>query len=390
MFEKRPRSTRRTTTGTTQPFVCFVSSWCKLCSKKYKYVRLPAFSYLNKCRDHDSCNQSNAYFYLMLLDTFNRRHNYLRISLTDKCNLRCFYCMPEEDYDFMPSAKTMQAGEIETLAKTFVRLGVDKIRLTGGEPLVRKDFSQIIQGLSALPVALTMTTNAIRLQTYLPQLVAAGVRSLNISLDTLQEDKFSIITRRNEFKTVWQNIHAALDAGIHVKVNVVALKGINEDEIGDFVAWTKGTPVHVRFIEFMPFDGNRWQKEKVLTYQQILQTIESRYDVIKLKDDVNDTTKKYIVPGHQGTFAVISTMTAPFCGTCNRIRLTADGKMKNCLFSKEETDLLSALRNGEEIEPLIRQTILRKHAAHGGQFTTAMEKVETEKLHNRSMIAIGG
>ena len=326
----------------------------------------------------------------MLFDTFNRRHNYLRISLTDKCNLRCFYCMPEEDYDFMPHGQLMQAAEIEALAKTFVSLGVDKIRLTGGEPLVRKDFSAIIQSLAALPVSLTLTTNAIRLHPFLPQLKEAGVRSLNISLDTLQEDKFAMITRRNEFNTVWQNIHAAIEAGLHVKVNVVAMKGINEAEINDFVAWTKHTPVHVRFIEFMPFDGNQWQSQKVLTYQQILQTIESRYEVIKLKDEQHDTTKKYIVPGHQGTFAVISTMTAPFCGSCNRIRLTADGKMKNCLFSGEETDLLSALRRGENLEPLIRQTILQKHAAHGGQFTTALEKVQAEQVHNRSMIAIGG
>ncbi len=331
-----------------------------------------------------------VYFYRMLFDGHQRRHNYLRISLTDKCNLRCFYCMPEEDYDFMPSSQLMQADEIESLAKTFVRLGVDKIRLTGGEPLVRKDAAQIIQSLSRLPVTLTLTTNAIRLHHFLPQLIEAGVRSLNISLDTLQADKFALVTRRNEFKTVWQNIHATIDAGIHVKVNAVAMKGINEDEITDFLGWTRDTPVHVRFIEFMPFDGNQWNSKKVLTYQQILQIIESRFDIIKLKDEQNDTTKKYIVPGHQGTFAVISTMTAPFCGTCNRIRLTADGKMKNCLFSKEETDLLTALRNGENVEDLIKQTVLRKHAAHGGQFTTAIERVETEQLHNRSMIAIGG
>jgi cyclic pyranopterin phosphate synthase len=326
----------------------------------------------------------------MLFDGHQRQHNYLRISLTDKCNLRCFYCMPKENYDFMPSAKLMQATEIEALAKTFVRLGVDKIRLTGGEPLVRKDAAQIIQSLAKLPVTLTLTTNGIRLHHHLPQLTEAGVRSLNISLDTLQADKFALITRRHEFKTVWDNIHAALDKGIHVKVNAVAMKGINEDEIIDFVAWTKNTPVHVRFIEFMPFDGNQWDSNKMLTYQQILQTIESHYDVIKLKDELNDTTKKYLVPGHQGTFAVISTMTAPFCGTCNRVRLTADGKMKNCLFSKDETDLLTALRNGENVEELIKQTILRKHASHGGQFTAAVEEVAAERLHNRSMIAIGG
>lgn len=326
----------------------------------------------------------------MLFDSFQRRHNYLRISLTDKCNLRCFYCMPEEDYSFMPSSQLMQATEIESLAKTFVQLGVDKIRLTGGEPLVRKDAAQIIQSLSALPVTLTLTTNGIRLHHCLSQLKEGGVRSLNISLDTLQEEKFSLITRRNHFDQVWKNIHAAIDTGLHVKVNVVAMKGVNDGEINDFVAWTKHTPVHVRFIEFMPFDGNRWNSEKVMTYQQILQTIESRYDIIKLKDEINDTTKKYIVPGHAGTFAIISTMTAPFCGACNRIRLTADGKLKNCLFAKEETDLLTALRKREDVETLIRQTILRKHASHGGQFTAAVEQLNAEQLHNRSMIAIGG
>lgn len=326
----------------------------------------------------------------MLFDGFNRRHNYLRISLTDKCNLRCFYCMPEEDYAFMPSSGLMHAAEIEALAKTFVRLGVDKIRLTGGEPLVRKDSAQIIESLSRLPVTLTLTTNGIRLHQFLPQLKTVGVRSLNISLDTLRADKFAMITRRNEFEKVRQNIHAAIDEGLHVKMNVVAMKGINDDEIIDFIQWTKHTPVHVRFIEFMPFDGNQWDNKKVLTYQEILQTIESRYDIIKLKDELNDTAKKYIVPGHAGTFAVISTMTTPFCSTCNRMRLTADGKMKNCLFAKEETDLLTALRNGEDIETLIKQNIQRKHAAHGGQFTVALQEIKTESIHNRSMIAIGG
>ena len=326
----------------------------------------------------------------MLLDGFNRRHNYLRISLTDKCNMRCFYCMPEEDYDFMPSANLMQANEIESLAKTFVALGVDKIRLTGGEPLVRKDFPQILEALSALPVTLTMTTNGVRLHEFLPQLKRSGVRSINISLDTLDAKKFSLITRRNHFKSVWRNIHAAIENGLHVKVNAVVMKGVNDGEINDFVAWTKETPVHVRFIEFMPFDGNKWNTNKLVTYQQILTTIESHFDVVKLKDDATDTTKKYIVPGHAGTFAVISSMTAPFCETCNRLRLTADGKMKNCLFAQEETDLLTALRNGDDVENIIRENVLRKHASHGGQFTTAVEKIQSGALNNRSMIAIGG
>ena len=326
----------------------------------------------------------------MLIDSFNRRHNYLRISLTDKCNMRCFYCMPEEDYDFMPSAKLMQAEEIEALAKTFVRLGVDKIRLTGGEPLVRKDAAQIIERLSRLPISLTLTTNGVRLDEYLPLLKASGIHSLNISLDTLQADRFRLITRRDYFKAVWKNIHTAVDAGMHVKVNTVVMKSVNETEINDFVAWTKETPVHVRFIEFMPFDGNKWSSNKVVTLQEILHIVESRYDVVKLKDAINDTTKKYIVPGHAGTFAVISTMSDAFCSTCNRMRLTADGKMKNCLFAQDETDLLTALRAGEDVEALIKQNILHKHAAHGGQFDANFEQVQAANIHNRSMIAIGG
>lgn len=326
----------------------------------------------------------------MLLDKFNRAHNYLRISLTSNCNLRCFYCMPEEDYEFTPSAQLMQASEIEMLARIFVSLGVNKIRLTGGEPLVRKDFGQIVQSLSKLPVALTLTTNGVRLDEYLPLIKNAGIKSLNISLDTLRADKFQLITRRNSFERIWNNIHAAIAMGFHAKVNVVAMKGVNENEITEFVEWTKDTPVHVRFIEFMPFNGNQWNNKRVFALKEILETIESKYHFIKLQDELNDTTKKYMVPGHAGTFAVISTMTAPFCSTCNRIRLTADGKIKNCLFSKEETDLLTALRNREDVEALIRQNILKKHASHGGQFESNFEQIHSEQIQNRSMIAIGG
>ena len=304
--------------------------------------------------------------------------------------MRCFYCMPEEDYNFMPSSQVMQAHEIKTLAETFVRLGVNKIRFTGGEPLVRKDFASIIQSLSPLPVSLTLTTNAVRLHEALPHLKAAGVRSLNISLDTLQPHKFNLITRRNHFETVWANIHAAIEEGMHVKVNAVVMKGLNDEEINDFIEWTKRTPVHVRFIEFMPFDGNRWQSDKVVTLQTILATIQNRYDIVKLTDEPNDTAKKYCVPGHAGSFAIISTMSHAFCGTCNRLRLTADGKLKNCLFSKDETDLLTLLRNGEEVETAIRQTVLNKHAAHGGQFESDYKNLPAELLQNRSMIAIGG
>lgn len=326
----------------------------------------------------------------MITDRFGRIHNYLRISLTDNCNLRCFYCMPEEDYDFTPASKLMQPEEIEALAKIFVEQGVNKIRLTGGEPLVRKDADKIILALSKLNINLTLTTNGIRLNHFKDLLKEAGVRSLNISLDTLQKDKFVLLTRRDYFNTVIENINLMLQGGFTVKVNMVVMKGVNDDEINDFIAWTKSEPVHVRFIEFMPFSGNHWASNRVFTLQQILDVVKTKYSFERLKDDVHDTAKHYTIPGHAGTFAVISTMSAPFCAGCNRIRLTADGKIKNCLFSQEETDLLTALRNGEEVLPLIQQNISKKAKELGGQFNTDFEHLHAEDIHNRSMITIGG
>ena len=326
----------------------------------------------------------------MIVDKFNRVHNYLRISLTDNCNLRCFYCMPEENYEFTPASKLMQVDEIEKLSRIFVSQGVNKIRLTGGEPLVRKDAAEIILSLSKLPVELTLTTNGTRVHEFIDILKKAHVRSLNISLDTLQEDKFQLLTRRNQFKTVFNNINLLIEEGFHVKVNMVVMKGLNETEVLDFVEWTYATPVHVRVIEFMPFSGNQWKSDKVFTLQQILQLIEQRFSYIRLKDERHDTAKKFIVPGHAGTFAVISTMSANFCGDCNRLRLTADGKMKNCLFSKDETDLLSALRAGEDVLPLIHKSIGNKAKELGGQFTADFEHLHPEDINNRSMITIGG
>lgn len=326
----------------------------------------------------------------MIVDRFNRVHNYLRISLTDNCNLRCFYCMPEEDYEFTPASRLMQKEEIETLAKIFVSLGVNKIRLTGGEPLVRKDAGEIISALSKLPVKLTLTTNGSRLNEFIDVLEESKVHSLNISLDTLQPEKFQLITRRDQFEKVYQNIQLLLGKDFHVKVNMVVMKGLNDNEINDFVEWTKNTPVHIRFIEFMPFAGNRWTSNKVFTLEQILQQIKSKYDVIRLQDEQNATAKGYKVPGHAGTFAVISTMSENFCSTCNRMRLTADGKIKNCLFAEKETDLLTALRKGEDVVPLIHQNIHSKAKELGGQFTTDFLHLHAEDIHNRSMITIGG
>jgi len=284
----------------------------------------------------------------------------------------------------------MQAGEIEGLARIFVELGVNKIRLTGGEPLVRKDAADIIMRLSRLGINLTLTTNATRLNDFVTVLKDANVHSLNISLDTLEADKFTMITRRNQFHQVYENIQVMLKNGFHVKVNMVVMKGLNDGEINDFIEWTRDEPVHVRFIEFMPFTGNRWTSNKVVTWQEMLHIIESKYSFLPLQNDKHDTAKAYQVPGHAGTFAVISTMTSPFCSGCNRIRLTADGKLKNCLFSREETDLLTAFRNGNDVRPLIFQNIKSKAKELGGQFNTDFEHLHAEDINNRSMITIGG
>ncbi|HCN82685.1 MAG TPA: GTP 3',8-cyclase MoaA [Sphingobacteriaceae bacterium] len=326
----------------------------------------------------------------MIKDSFNRVHDYLRISLTDNCNLRCFYCMPDEEYEFTPASKLMQPAEIETLAKIFVNEGVKKIRLTGGEPLVRKDAAEIIRSLGKLPVSLTITTNGVRLHDFLDVFIEAGIKTVNISLDTLKAEKFLFMTHRDLFNQVKNNIDLFIKNGIRVKVNVVVMKGLNDDELNDFIAWTKNVPVHVRFIEFMPFNGNHWTSNQVFTLHQILKEIGKMYSFTPLNPEKNDTAKSFQVPGHAGTFAVISTMSEPFCSTCNRMRLTADGKLKNCLFSKGETDLLGPLRNGEDVLPLIHQSIGAKAKELGGQFSGLFENLEADNLLNRSMITIGG
>lgn len=326
----------------------------------------------------------------MLQDTFGRIHNYLRISLTDHCNFRCTYCMPQEEMEWMPQSHLMSKEEIIQLAEIFVKLGVKKIRLTGGEPLVRKEFDWILEQLSKFSVELTLTTNGILIDKHISALKQAGVRSVNVSLDTLNREKFKKLTRRDQFDQVWSNILLLLKEGFRVKVNAVALHGLIEEEICDFVQLTEKLPLHMRFIEFMPFQGNLWESKKVITAAQMLDIVQKKYDVEKLQDKKHDTAKKYKVPGFQGTFAFITTMSEHFCGSCNRLRLTADGRIKNCLFGKEEIDLLGALRKGEPLEPLIHQSVTRKHAALGGQFDPDYLKTIPEDIENRSMIKIGG
>jgi cyclic pyranopterin phosphate synthase len=298
--------------------------------------------------------------------------------------------MPEEDYEFTPVSRLMQSDEIEKIARIFVEAGVNKIRLTGGEPLVRKDAADIITRLSVLPVQLTLTTNATRVHEFVDVLEHAKIKSINISLDTLEAEKFNLITRRNQFEKVLSNIHMLLDRNFHVKVNVVVMKGLNDNEISSFIEWTRHTPVHIRFIEFMPFTGNRWTSNKLFTLQEMLERIREHYEITPLHNDLHDTARKFSIPGHAGSFAVISTMSEPFCAGCNRMRLTADGKLKNCLFSKGEMDLLTPLRNGQDILPLIHESIQSKAKELGGQFDKNFESLLAGTIENRSMITIGG
>jgi cyclic pyranopterin phosphate synthase len=326
----------------------------------------------------------------MIVDSFGRIHDYLRISLTDNCNFRCFYCMPEENYDFTPASRLMQPMEILALARIFVDQGVKKIRLTGGEPLVRKDAAEIIEGLGKLPVELVITTNGTRIAEMLPILISAGIKTVNISLDTLQREKFMLITRRDVFEQVRNNIELLLQNDITVKINMVVMKGLNNDEILDFIRWTKDQTVQIRFIEFMPFNGNKWTSNKLFSLQEILAVIKKDYIVFTVEGKPHDTAKSFTIPGHQGSFAIISTMTAPFCSTCNRMRLTADGKLKNCLFSDGETDLLTPLRANQEVLPLIQASIWSKRKELGGQLDKQFELIEAQHINNRSMIKIGG
>jgi molybdenum cofactor biosynthesis protein A len=326
-------------------------------------------------------------------DNHGRGHNYLRISITEHCNLRCTYCMPAEGIALTPRAHLMTADEIVTIAKTFVNLGVTKIRLTGGEPLVRKDAKFIIEQLGKLSVELTLTTNGILVHEFIDTFKDAGITTLNVSIDSLQKVKFNQITRRNYFEKVIENLDLLEMNGFQVKLNVVVIKGFNDNEIIDFIEMTKDRNIQIRFIEFMPFDGNQWNKEKLVSYAEILSQVNAFYTeqkVERTQDKPNDTAKNHKIKSYKGSFSVISSVTNPFCSTCNRIRLTADGKLKNCLFSNSETSLLDTLRAGVSIEPLIFQNIKSKHAMRGGMDDDVKFQNPALFSKNRSMIKIGG
>jgi cyclic pyranopterin phosphate synthase len=298
--------------------------------------------------------------------------------------------MPEENFPCHAGEELMTAAEIEQLTAEFVKLGIQKVRLTGGEPLMRKDFAEVLSRLAKLPIDLHITTNAVLVDKYIEDLKKANVKTVNVSIDSLKESTFFEITKRNQFQRVWKNILLLLDQKFDVKLNVVALKGVIENEFFDFIELTKNMRVEVRFIEFMPFSGNGWDSSKVVTANQMLEWAQQSVSLMKIEDLPHATTKKYRIEGHLGSIAFITTMTNHFCGDCNRLRLTAEGKMKNCLFGREETDLLTALRKSEPIEPLIRNSVFRKFQTLGGQLVSDFKKIDANAIENRSMIEIGG
>ncbi|CAH1263454.1 MOCS1 [Branchiostoma lanceolatum] len=329
-------------------------------------------------------------FSSFLTDTFGRHHDYLRISLTERCNLRCQYCMPEAGVDLTPKQKLLSTEEVVTLARLFVSQGVNKIRLTGGEPLVRPDVVDIVSELNKLRSlgleTIAMTTNALTLKRKLPQLHEAGLNLLNISLDTLVPAKFQFITRRKGWEKVMEGLEKALELGYNpVKLNCVVMRGVNEEEICDFVAMTEKKALDVRFIEYMPFDGNKWNHNKMVTYQEMLDTIRQRWpDLEKMSDGPNDTSKAYRVPGFRGQMGFVTSMSEHFCGSCNRLRITADGNLKVCLFGNSEVSLRDTLRadtSEEELLKIIGAAVGRKKKQHAGMFNIA-------KMKNRPMILI--
>lgn len=329
----------------------------------------------------------------ILTDSFGRKHSYLRISLTERCNLRCTYCMPAEGVMLSPRDHIMNYDEVFALAELFVKYGVTKIRLTGGEALVRKDVDVILRKLATLPIELSITTNAINVDKFIPVLKDCGVKSINVSLDTLDAEKFKHITRRNYFERVYNNMLLLIEEGFKVKINAVLMKDFNENEIVGFVNLTKDLPISMRFIEFMPFDGNKWDMSKMVSYADIMTCVHSAFDekeIVRLKDAPNDTSKNYQINGYKGSFAIISSVTNPFCDSCNRLRLTANGRLKNCLFSATESDLLTAYREGKDIAPIIQKAVQAKFKVRGGMNT--LDKLKDPDLHskNRSMISIGG
>ncbi|BGP46974.1 hypothetical protein JCM10450v2_002826 [Rhodotorula kratochvilovae] len=287
----------------------------------------------------------------LLTDSYGRKHDYLRISLTEKCNLRCTYCMPEQGVPLLPKDHLLTTDEVDRIARVFVHHGVTKIRLTGGEPTIRRDIIDVVERLGRLPLtSLGMTSNGIALKRKLPALVAAGLTHLNLSLDTLDPLKYELMTRRRGFDAVMDALEVAKglkSQGLRTKLNVVVIRGLNDMEVPQFVELTRDSDITVRFIEYMPFEDNRWSTAKLVPSSSLLATLQSLHastGISKLADPLSDTTRAYRVPGWKGNFGFISSMTDHFCGGCSRLRVGADGGVKVCLFGPPVLSLRPLLR----------------------------------------------
>jgi cyclic pyranopterin phosphate synthase len=308
-----------------------------------------------------------------LVDTHGRVHTDLRISVTDRCNFRCSYCMPAEDMTWLPRDGILSYEEIERVALVLKGLGVTAVRLTGGEPLVRADLPSLVRKLSALGFEdLSLTTNGVGLPHLAGALYDAGLRRVNVSCDSLERERFAAITRRDALPAVLEGMDAAEEAGLApVKVNVVLMRGVNDDEVVDFAAFARETGRAVRFIEYMPLDAaHAWERPDVVPAHEIVGRIDAVFPLERVgsRDDDPAPADRYRFADGQGEIGVIASVTDNFCGTCNRLRLTADGALRNCLFATQESSLRDLLRSGAsdaDLEALCRQVVWSKAEGHG-------------------------
>lgn len=327
-----------------------------------------------------------------LIDTFGRVHTNLRISVTDRCNIRCFYCMPAENVQFMDKAELLTFEELERFVRVAVPLGLRQIRLTGGEPLVRRNLHVLVKKLAGIEGIedIGLTTNGILLAEQAQELYDAGLRRINVSLDALDPQKFEKITRRQGYEKVIAGIQAAQAVGFNpVKVNAVAVRGLTEEEIVPFGHFARKTGAEIRFIEFMPLDAdNAWEREKVLFAHEIIETLER--DIMPLVprpgQDPHAPASEFVFEDGVGKIGFIASVSQPFCMSCDRFRITADGKLRNCLFSLDETDVKTMLRTGvpdSQIARAIRDSISAKKEGH---------EINTARFiqPDRPMYSIGG
>ncbi len=329
----------------------------------------------------------------MLTDNHGRKINYLRLAVTDRCNLRCFYCMPEEGIEWLSRKELMTYEEMLRICSLLVKMGVDKIRITGGEPFVRKDIMQFLTSLSVLNGLrqLTITTNGVLTAPYVPELKKLGVQSVNLSMDTLDRNKFFTITKRDELPNVLETLEQLLKHEIEVKINAVVMDGKNIDDIIPLVELTKNLPVSVRFIEEMPFNGEgnhyshlHWH------YMRILRKIQERFPAIeKLPDPLFSTSYNYHIPGHKGDVGIIAAYSRTFCGTCNRIRITPQGILKTCLYDDGVLNIKDLVREGKDDEEIADNLLYAIH--HRAKDGREAELLRKEKMPvHESMATIGG